>query len=168
MFLGGNPPLPRSALDKPHQINTTSGSQPCDTFAVHPSLEYVRHLYEQGDASFLANIGSLIDPVDRVSYFDGSKRIPPQVFAHNMGQKAAQNVHPQDGASKGVLGRMLDAIAAQSEGHRVSAYSIAGNAKIVDAASVAPDIISWRSGVVRLANFEGLKRLGICPRFLLW
>ena len=31
--------------------------QPCDRFGLHPSLEFVRELYDDGDAAFVANIG---------------------------------------------------------------------------------------------------------------
>ena len=90
-----------------------------------------RELYKDGDAAFIANIGSLIEPMGRQEYKDGTKRIPPQVFAHNMGTQAAHNVHPQALSSKGVLGRILDALAAQQSA-KGAAYSIAGNAKIVE------------------------------------
>ena len=150
----GDVRLERETL-APFVINTTQGTQPCEDFAIHPSLSYVRELYNEGDAAFVANIGSLIEPIDRTSYFDGSRLIPPQIFAHNMGQKAAHNLHPQNGASKGVLGRILDAITVQNSasdsGPRVSSYSISGNAKMLEGETVAPDIISWRNGVVRLA-----------------
>ena len=132
------------------EFNTTMGTvQPCSTFGVHKSLDMVHELYQQGDAAFVANIGSLIEPIDRVSYYDGSKQIPAQIFAHNMGQKAAQNLHPQVGSSKGVLGRMLDQLSAQPEGYQGGAYSIAGNAKITDGEKHAPDIISPSNGAVR-------------------
>jgi hypothetical protein len=35
-------------------IDTSNMSQPCDSFGVHPSLANVRHLYNDGDASFIA------------------------------------------------------------------------------------------------------------------
>ena len=138
-------------------INTTNGPpQPCGTFGVHKSLDFVHELYQQGDASFVANIGSLIEPVDRVSYFDGSKQLPPQIFAHNMGQKAAQNLHPQVGSSKGVLGRMLDAVSSQTAAYSGGAYSISGNKKILEGEKHAPDIISANDGAVRFwGELEG-------------
>ena len=97
----------------------------------------------------MANIGNLVEPVTRASYDDGSARLPPQNFAHNMATKAAQSLHAQEGASKGVLGRMLDAMAEHADNFRTGAFSIAGNAKIVEAEKVAPDIISASGGAVR-------------------
>ena len=60
-------------------IEVPSGTQPCDTFGVHASLPTVAALFREGDAAFVANIGALIEPVDRASYYDGSATIPPQV-----------------------------------------------------------------------------------------
>ena len=37
-------------------------SQPCSTFGVHPALSTVQRLYNQGDATFLTNVGPLISP----------------------------------------------------------------------------------------------------------
>ena len=140
-----------SNLAGSHNNNEAGPVQPCNTFAIHPDLDLVHELYGQGDAVFLANIGTLIEPIDRVTYYDGSRQLPPQIFAHNMGQKAAQNLHPQQGSSKGILGRMLDALTRQNSAS-VGSYSIAGNAKAVDGELTTPDVISRSSGTVRLAQ----------------
>ena len=161
----GDVRIERATLN-PHQISTTSGTHPCNNFAVHPDLSFVREMYSQGDASFVANVGSLIEPIDRTTYFDGTRRLPPQVFAHNMGQKAAQNLHPQLGNSKGVLGRMLDQIALQQSARGISSYSIAGNAKMVEGETVAPVIISPDNGVVRLFSQDEPELPGLIAQVL--
>ena len=73
---------------------------------------------------------------------------------HNMGQKAAQNLHPQVGSSKGVLGRVLDELAAGAASYKGGAYSIDGNSKAVDGETYAPDIMSPSNGAVRFLNSE--------------
>ena len=47
-----------AGLTKPEllPIDVPSGTQPCETFGVHPSWKTVRQLYEDGDASFVANV----------------------------------------------------------------------------------------------------------------
>ena len=127
-------------------ISSPPGSQPCDTFGVHKSLDFVAELYEQGEAAFVANIGNLVEPVTRESYEDGSAKLPRQPFAHNFAQKAAKTCAVK-AASKGVLGRMLDAMSEQA--YNTSAYSIARDAKMIEAESVMPDMIDRRAGAVR-------------------
>ena len=47
-------------------IAVPNGTQPCATFGLHPRLQYMQELYTVGDAAFVANIGSLIEPIDGV------------------------------------------------------------------------------------------------------
>jgi uncharacterized protein (DUF1501 family) len=78
---------------------------------VHPSLEKIHGLYESGDASFFANIGSLVEPVTLAEYRSGAKRTPPSIGAHDVQQRVAQTVVSDNMSAKGVLGRILSALA---------------------------------------------------------
>lgn len=62
----------------------------------------------------------------------------------------------QDPTSKGVLGRMLDHV---GDKFRTSAFSIDGNAKIIEAESVAPDVLDAKRGAVR---FEQARDSKLC------
>ena len=37
---------------------------------VHPSLPTVQRLYADGDAAFLANVGTLVEPISKAEYLD--------------------------------------------------------------------------------------------------
>ena len=136
------------AIGREGMVNISSppGSQPCDTFGVHKSLDFLAELYEQGEAAFAANIGNLVEPVTRESYEDGSAKLPRQPFAHNFAVKAAKTCAVK-AASKGVLGRMLDAMSEQA--FSTSAFSVAGDATMIEAESVAPDMIDRKVGAIR-------------------
>ena len=136
------------AIGREGMVNISSppGSQPCDTFGVHKSLDFLAELYEQGEAAFAANIGNLVEPVTRESYEDGSAKLPRQPFAHNFAVKAAKTC-AVEAASKGVLGRMLDAMSEQA--FSTSAFSVAGDATMIEAESVAPDMIDRKVGAIR-------------------
>ena len=133
------------------QITTATGSQVCDTWGIHPSLPFMQQLYNEGDASFVANIGSLIEPLTMEEYKLGEKSIPTQLFSHNAQTKQAQSVHPQYTASKGVLGRMVDALKTQVNPYRSSAFSLAGNVKSVEG-SEAATMIDKRNGITRFTG----------------
>lgn len=126
--------------------------QPCSKFALHPKLEFLRELYEDGDAAFIANIGSLVEPLTGASFTDKSGRTPPQPFAHNVAQQSARTVHPQHSGAKGVLGRMLDALSSQAPPHRTGAFSIGRNGQILESEGRAPDIISEKHGEMRFVG----------------
>ena len=125
-------------------------SQPCTKFGIHPNLEIYKSLYDQGDAAFFANIGSLVEPVTKSEFQAKSKLVPPSLFAHNTQQRQSQSVYAQNMAAKGVLGRIRDALGArQSTSLAANAYSITGSMKIVEGATVA-HMIHKKYGMAQL------------------
>lgn len=115
-------------------INAGSHPQPCTTFGVHPKMPLIQELYNQGQASFFANIGTLVEPLTNSDEFErNSKALPPGLFAHNIQTGETQSValDPTDG---GVLGRIGDALNAQADKEVFDAYSISGTPKILDGA----------------------------------
>ena len=57
------------------------------------ALEFVKGLYDEGEGAFVANIGGLVEPVSKAEFTAKSKQLPPSLFAHNIMQRAAWNVH---------------------------------------------------------------------------
>ena len=47
--------------DELHQIKVPAGTQPCDVMGIHPSLPYLKQLYDEGDALMIANMGGLVE-----------------------------------------------------------------------------------------------------------
>ena len=89
--------IPLRSFDR-HDVSTPPGSQPCERFGVHASLPLVADLFEKGEAAFVANIGSLLEPVTRSLFEDGSVQLPPNIFAHDVATMAAQSLHAQASA----------------------------------------------------------------------
>ena len=112
------------------QISVPQGEQPCTTFGIHPSLPILKELYDDGDAAFVANIGTLVEPLTKEEYQSGTKEAPPSLFAHNKQQEQTQTVHAQSSFSQGVIGRCADALYRQGT-ESVASYSISGNAKVL-------------------------------------
>ena len=132
-----------------------SGTQPCDTFGLHPALPTIKALYDAGDAAFLANVGTLVGPLTKAEFTAKSKPQPPALFAHNTQVRESSSVHAQNAAAKGVLGRMVDALTSQSNAFKAQSYSISGSKKIVEGEN--PVDIIGSSGV---QQFLGHAHLG--------
>jgi hypothetical protein len=82
---------------------TVPAGQPCSTFAVHSAMPTMRDLFNSGEASFLTNIGPMIEPVSKADFLGTSgvtKEFPPSLFAHNVQQSAIQSLDPQNLISK--------------------------------------------------------------------
>jgi len=140
-------------------IKVPPGTQPCDTFAVHPQLTHLRDMYDAGNASFIANIGGLVEPLTKAEFRAKSKQRPPGLFSHNVMQRSSYNVHAQKAAAEGVLGRILDALSSQAVGrppYKTEGYSIAGTTKMLDGSRM-PDIIHHKKGVERFGLLSKLK-----------
>jgi uncharacterized protein (DUF1501 family) len=103
------------ALDKDKllKIKAPTGVQPCDTFGLNPGMPNVARMYANKDASFIANIGTLVEPVTKATFEDESVQLPRSLFAHNIQSESIQNLYPQSARQNGVLGRMADQLTSQ-------------------------------------------------------
>ncbi len=79
------------------------------TFAVHAGMPDVRDMFDSGDLAFIANIGTLIEPIaDVVDYNSGLKSIPLGLYSHSDQIMQWQTSVPQSRTAVGVGGRMAD------------------------------------------------------------
>lgn len=165
--------IPKSQLLPITAPNDTQSASVCLTYGLHPSLTWIQRLYEDGDAAFLANTGTLIQPLTRTSYANKHVPKPPSLFAHNIQVRCTQSVHAQDRIAKGVLGRMVDVLIG-ADGtaasppppnihppappppppYRVGAYSLAGIQKMLDGSR--PPTVLDSTGAVRYGRFDTL------------
>jgi len=129
-------------------IDASGSSQPCDTFGIHPQLTLVKELYDGGNATFLANVGTLVEPLTKDEYLSRSKSIPNSLFAHNTQVSTTQSVHAGATTSrKGVLGRIVESLSGM---YKTRGYSINGQVPIMDG-EVPADVLS-SNGVPQFAQ----------------
>lgn len=80
------------------------------TFGLHPGTEQLQTLFNQGELSFVQNMGALIQPTTRQEAFNGQVAVPKHLFSHSN-----QQVHWMRGevyrqGSTGWAGRMADMV----------------------------------------------------------
>ena len=142
-------------------VNASGSGQPCEVFGLHPKLAALQGMYADGDAAWIANIGTLVEPITRDEYLadDGSKEYPGSLFAHNLQTKFTQNLHA-DAAQEdaGVLGRAKDALI--DRGVSMGAYSIYGNPIVLESVtSAAYDSIGSWQGVTTFDDSDTSEEL---------
>lgn len=134
-------------------------SQPCSTLGVHPRLAAVQRLYNAGDAAFLTNVGTLVEPMSKAEYLAKQKARPPSLFAHNVQQKVTQSMHPQDAVATGVMGRIADVLGRGGGGgstaYRTGSYSLDGMPKMLEGER-APIVLD-KGGVVSFEHHAELQ-----------
>ncbi|MYM26012.1 DUF1501 domain-containing protein [Duganella sp. FT135W] len=96
------------------------------SFALHPSMLPMKHLFDSGRAAVIANVGTLVRPATLAQYKAGAVPLPPRLFSHNDQQTQWQSAQPGGGIDFGWGGRMADMIAAGA-GSAFTAVSTSGN-----------------------------------------
>jgi uncharacterized protein (DUF1501 family)/uncharacterized protein (DUF1800 family) len=139
-------------------ITVPGGTQPCNTFGLHNSMPTLKALYDDKDSLWIANMGALVEPLTKLDYEKKSgiiKKFPPSLFAHNIMTRSMHNLHPQNAAAKGVLGRAVQALKEQ-DGYKSNMYSLVGSIKILEGEQ-APDFIDPWSGVTQFSQYNQLR-----------
>lgn len=138
-------------------INASGSGQPCEMLGLHPSLPFLKSLYDNGTAAMLANIGTLVEPITKAEYNakQRTKAVPPNLFSHNDQQREVQSVHAQQLYAHGVLGRMLDAVRGRASPFAAGGYSLDGNSKMLEGQE-AFDVVDKDDGVVRYSSYAEL------------
>ena len=130
--------------------------QPCSTMSLHPNLPEVKKLYDAGDAVVVANVGSLVEPMTKAQYETNTRRFPPGLFAHNIQQRCAQNLHADYGSAKGVLGRTTTVLESQAVPYKTKQYSLAGSLKIVEGGASSPEMLHKTEGTVTYKRYSSM------------
>lgn len=116
-------------------------------FALHPSLDGLRGLFDSGDLAVLSNVGTLVEPTTRDQYRGGSVALPQQLFAHNTQQQQWQLSRPNAFDGLGWGGRIADALQAQGANPNATVsmnISLAGQSSFLAGRDVSPYSVSSR------------------------
>ncbi len=81
------------AIPRHDLLPVTAATYDSRKYGLHPAMTGIHGLFERQLAACVANVGSLVEPVTRESYYDGSARLPPRLFAHQC-RPDAGHLHP--------------------------------------------------------------------------
>ncbi len=81
------------------------------TFGVHSGMPQLASLFSQGKAAFVANVGTLIEPVmNRTQVEQASKRLPLGLYSHSDQIEQWQTSVPHSRSGVGWAGKVMDLI----------------------------------------------------------
>lgn len=79
------------------------------TYGIHNSMPRLKALFDRDKLAFIANIGTLIEPIiDKNDFENGLKKLPLGLYSHADQIMQWQTSVPQDRSAVGVGGRMAD------------------------------------------------------------
>ncbi|GAA6139320.1 DUF1501 domain-containing protein [Arenicella sp. 4NH20-0111] len=93
-------------LDRNTLLKVDSGAE---KYGIHPAMEEVKDLYNDGKVAFLANVGSLKQPTNVASYVARTANLPPKLFSHITQKDFIRAGLPFEGEQRsGWAGRIAD------------------------------------------------------------
>lgn len=87
--------------------------EPQPHFALHPSIPEVQALFNSGNAAFLANVGTLLQPTTRAQYLSNAVSTPGNLFSHPDQQLEWQSQLATSSGNTGWAGRVADKMTTQ-------------------------------------------------------
>ncbi|MEL7449826.1 MAG: DUF1501 domain-containing protein [Pseudomonadota bacterium] len=123
--------------------------------ALHPGMPEVQSLYASGDLAFVANVGTLIEPVDAAAVDAGTARLPLGLFSHSDQIAQWQTALPDRRAAQGWGGRVSDLLQPANLANGLSMnISLSGNNLFQSGGQIAPYAINATGdGAVRLGSY---------------
>ena len=123
--------------------NTLLPLTPAPNFALNPSLPDIQALFNSGNAAFVANVGTLIQPLTRAEYLAG-RTAPTNLFSHLDQQQEWQNAAQSASTQTGWAGRIADSLGASyNQGAQVPMItSVAGDTLFCNGIATSPVSIS--------------------------
>lgn len=132
---------------------TPKNAQPGRSFALHPSLQPLKDLFDANRVAILANVGTLITPTTLAQYKARSVKLPPRLFSHNDQTAFWQSSMPE-GARSGWGGRMGDMLMASNTSPIFTAVSLAGNTVFLAGTTIIPYNVTG-SGAKSIGSLTG-------------
>jgi len=97
-------------------------------YGVHPSMGAIRNLFNDGKLSFIANIGTLIQPMAKDEVWQNEQLLPLGLFSHSDQVQQWQTSLPNSRSSIGWGGRIADMMSSLNTNEHISMnISLSGN-----------------------------------------
>lgn len=121
---------------------------------LHPGVPELQTLFENGNAAFVANVGTLLDPNTTKASYNGGLNLPFGLFSHSDQQEQWQSSTPNQRSGIGWAGRMADVIHSVNSNQVVSMnISLSGSNVFQTGNSVFEYAIS-QYGATALSGYE--------------
>jgi uncharacterized protein (DUF1501 family) len=112
-------------------------------FALNPNLPDIQTLFDNKNAAFVANVGTLIEPTTKAQFQAGTD-LPTNLFSHPDQQLEWQNASPSGATQTGWAGRIADQLnSAYNSGAQVPMItSVAGDTLFCNGSASTPVSVS--------------------------
>ncbi|MBK9272669.1 MAG: DUF1501 domain-containing protein [Saprospiraceae bacterium] len=143
--------LPRNEL-LPLQVRNTPGR----SFGLHPAMTGLQDLFNRRKASFISNIGTLIDPLNADDFYNNNQiALPLGLFSHSDQSQHWQTGIPQTRTNIGWAGRMADLIKDMNTEDKISMnLSLSGTNILETGNEIIEYVIDPRQGSIGIRDYR--------------
>lgn len=89
-------------------------------FGLHPALTGMQALFNNGNLSFISNVGTLVEPVTKDEVWNNDSKLPLGLFSHSDQTRQWQTGLPHERSSVGWGGKIADLIGDQNNNQNIS------------------------------------------------
>lgn len=100
----------RQELAVPREQLLTLNTQNQNAYGFHPLLKNTQRLFNQGKLAVVSNIGNMLEPINKQSYFDKTASSPAHLFSHHDQTLYADTLNNGE-LSTGWAGRIAEVMA---------------------------------------------------------
>jgi uncharacterized protein (DUF1501 family) len=137
--------IPQSAV-----LGVTSLNPDGNTYGLHPSCPELHALFGEGKLAFLFNTGTLVYPITRNQYLNGSISKPPQLFSHADQQTQWQTSVPDQPPVTGWGGRCADILSSVQPNAPISLMVTLAGSNTFEVGNIVAQYSVSTSGAVSL------------------
>ncbi len=124
-------------------------------FGVHYAMPELANLFEQGHAAFVANVGSLIEPVqNRTQVSQNAKRLPLGLYSHSDQIEQWQTSIPHSRSGIGWGGRMADLLKDLNSNPTVPMSISLDGSNVFQTGNTGAEYAITPSGAVALSSYN--------------
>lgn len=120
--------------------------QPGREFGLHPELEALQTMFNDGQLAIVPNVGPLIASMSKTDYEDRLVPVPAKLFSHNDQQSTWQAYAPE-GARVGWGGRMGDLLSSMNAEQTFTCLGTGGNSVWLSGQSTLPYRVSSNGAI---------------------
>ncbi len=136
----------------PINPNTTDGRD----YGLHPSMTGLQNLFQQGNAAFVNNVGTLVERVTKAEIENDTAKLPLGLRSHIDQAAHWQTAFPQERVSTGWGGKMADILKSMNTNDEVSMNISLGGNNIFQRGEEVSEFAINNEGGVSVFGYGGL------------
>lgn len=123
-------------------------------YGIHPSMPELKSLFDNGNASFVANVGTLVQPTTRDEYYSGIHPLPLGLYSHSDQAQQWQTGRPQERTATGWGGRISDLVQSMNSNQNISMNISLSGTNVYQRGQSSIEYVISPNGVVGIDGYE--------------